>query len=194
MRRIIVFDRVSADGSFSDAQGGLGWVVPEPALDAEAAGGLRGTGAMLFGRRTYEMFESFWPHAGDEDPHAPGRHTPEIRAMAAWINSAEKVVFSRTRTEVPWRNSRVIPQFDPAVVEELKRGEGNDFMVFGSGSIVTLLARHGLVDEFQLIVTPKLLGSGRRLFGELPADVPLELLDAKTFPEGNVRLRYAPKR
>ncbi|HET7232664.1 MAG TPA: dihydrofolate reductase family protein [Longimicrobium sp.] len=195
MRRIIAFNRVSADGYFSAPDGNLNWTVPEPELDRAAAEGLGGTGTILFGRRTYEMFESFWPHALDdsdtaEDPHAAGRRSPEIRAMAEWINNAVKIVFSTTRKEVPWRNSRLLPAFDPAEVEAIKSQPGNDIMIFGSGSIVSQLTEHGLIDEYQFIVGPILLGSGKMLVSGVPSTLRLELAEAKAFPSGNVRLRY----
>src|SRR5205085_9155417 len=112
MRRIVVFDRVSADGYFTTPNGDLSWAVPEPELDKGAVAGMSGPGTMLFGRRTYEMFERFWPHVVDDggtapDPHAPGRKTPELLAMARWINDGTKIVFSRTRPDVTWPNSHL---------------------------------------------------------------------------------------
>jgi dihydrofolate reductase len=193
MRKIIAFNRVSADGYFASADGGLGWVVPEEELDRSAADNLGGSGTILFGRRTYDMFESFWPNALDENPHAPGR-SPAMRAMAQWINDAEKIVFSRTRGEVTWRNSRLVPEFDPAEVEALKSGPGTQIMIFGSGSIVSQLTAHGLVDEYHFIVGPVMLGTGRSLIHDVPRTLRLELLEATPFPAGNVRLRYAVQR
>lgn len=192
MRRIVAFDRVSADGYFASPDGGLDWVVPEPELDRAAADNLGGADTLLFGRRTYEMFESFWPHTVDEDPHAPGRHSPEIRAMGAWINESAKLVFSRTRTEVPWRNSRLLPEFDPCEMEALKRQPGTDIMIFGSGSIVSRLTEHGLIDEYRLVVSPTFVGGGRPLVSGMAKRVRLELLEARAYPSGNVVLRYAP--
>lgn len=191
MRRIVAFDRVSADGYFAAPDGGLDWVVPEEELDRAAADNLGGADTLLFGRRTYVMFESFWPHTVDEDPHAPGRHSPEIRAMGAWINESAKLVFSRTRTEVPWRNSRLLPAFDPREVEALKQQPGKDIMIFGSGSIVSQLTEHGLIDEYRFVVSPTFLGSGQPLVSGVPKRVRLELLEARAYPSGNVMLRYA---
>jgi len=190
MRRIVAFDRVSAEGYFARPDGGLDWVVPEDELDRAAADNLEGSGTILFGHRTYQMFESFWPHAVDQDPHAAGRHSPQIRAMAEWINAAEKIVWSRTRTAVTWTNSRLLGEFDPARVRALKAGPGKDIMIFGSGSIVSQLTAHGLIDEYQLVVSPLLLGTGRPLVAGVADPVRLELLEAKAFPSGNVRLRY----
>ncbi len=195
MRRIILFDRISADGCFSDRDGGLDWAVPDPEFEKGVAGMLGGArGAILFGRRTYESFESFWPHALDDantaqDPHGP-RRTRELRAFAVWINEAEKIVFSRTRPSVSWQGSRLVREFEPRAVAALKAEPGGDMLVFGSGSIATLLAQHGLIDEYQLLVGPLLLGSARPWLGALPAPQRLALVEAKPFASGNVLLRY----
>lgn len=195
-RRIVMFNRVSAEGYFASADGNLDWVVPEPALDAAAADGLGGADTILFGRRTYDLFESFWPTvAGDSptapDPHGDGRHSKEMRAMADWINSTTKILFSRTRQAATWANSHILHTFDPVEVEAMKARPGKDMMIFGSGSIVSLLTQHGLIDEYQLIVSPLLLGSGQPLVTGVSARTGLELIEATPFPSGNVRLRYA---
>lgn len=185
MRKIIAFDRVSADGYFADADGGLGWTVPEPELDRGAADNLADGGTILFGRRTYEMFESFWPTVTDSWPGPP-----EMKAMARWINQAEKLVFSRTRTEAPWTHSRILGEFDPDTVEALKAAPGSNIMIFGSGSIVSLLTEHGLIDEYHLVVGPVLLGRGKTLIGGVPDLLRLELMESTAYPNGNVMLRY----
>jgi len=158
-----------------------------------------GPGTLLFGRRTFEMFESFWPTvlaAGGAvpDPHAPGRENPGMRAMAEWLDSAEKLVFSRTRAESRWRNTRFLGALTPDAVRALKDAPGGDMMIFGSGSVVSALSEHGLVDEYRLLVTPILLGGGESLVRGLPRHVRLSLVEAKAYPEGNVSLRYAPVR
>jgi dihydrofolate reductase len=197
MRRILAFNRVTADGYFTSPEGKLDWVVPEPQIDKEAGEGMSGQGAILFGRRTYEMFQSFWPHALEDpgtapDPHMPGRRSPEIRAMAVWINEAAKIVFSKTLENVTWKNTRLIRAFDPREVEALKKQPGPDMLIFGSGSIASLLTEHGLIDEYRFIVGPVLLGGGRPLISGVPKSSRLDLLEAKTYPSGNVMLRYAP--
>jgi dihydrofolate reductase len=191
-----MFNRVAVDGCFAGSDGNLDWVVPEPELDKSATENLPGADTILFGRRTYEMFEAFWPKAVDDsptapDPHEPGRRTGEIRAMAVWINNATKLVFSRTRKDVTWSNSRLLHELDPREIEDMKRQPGKDMMVFGSGSLVSELTRHGLIDEYQFVVSPILLGSGRPLLSGLSNGVKVDLLEAKQYPSGNVMLRYA---
>ena len=203
MRRIVAFNNVSADGFYCGADGGLGWVIQDPELDrsimadadrSAALGSGTDPGTILFGRRTYEQFESFWPHALDDSqtapsPHGPGRSV-EMRGMAIWINAAKKIVFSRTRQAVTWSNSTLVRTFDPREIEALKRQPGSDMLIFGSGSIASLLTRHGLIDEYQFVVNALLLGDGRSLLSGVPQSLRLTLLEAKPFPSGNVLLRY----
>src|SRR5262245_54296165 len=99
MRRIVAFDNVSADGYFSAPDGSLQWVVQEDGVYRSSLEKGPRTDTILFGRRTYEQFESFWPHALDTsktapDPHIPGRRSETVRDMAVFINDATKIVFS----------------------------------------------------------------------------------------------------
>ena len=198
MRRIVMFNRVTADGYFAGSDGSLDWVVPEEELDRGATEAMAGTGTVLFGRRTYEQFEGFWPKVLDEthtapDPHSP-RRSPEMLAMARWLDDADKLVFSKTRKEVTWRNSRLLPELEPREIEAMKSEPGEEMMVFGSGSIVSQLTQHGLIDEYRFIVSPVLIGSGQPLLSGVSKRLPLDLLDATDYPSGNVMLRYARSR
>lgn len=197
-RKIVAFDRVSADGYFSAEDGGLNWAMPDPELDKAAVDRTPGGNTILFGRRTYDMFEKFWPHALDDsptspDPHAAGRRTPEMRAMAVWINDAQKLVFSKTRRDVTWKNSKLLHELDVQNIEALKRQPGKDMMIFGSGSVVSQLTERSLIDEYDYVVSPVLLGKGRSLIDGVTKSVSLELLEVKQTKAGNVLLRYAPR-
>jgi dihydrofolate reductase len=198
-RRIIAFNRVSADGYFSPPDGNLNWTVPEPDLDKGAAENMNGQGTLMFGRRTYEMFAAFWPHAaedpkGPEDPHSAGRRTPEMKAMARYINDAVKIVFSRTLKDVFWKNSRIISKFDPRQVESIKNEPGKDIMIFGSGTIASQLAQANLIDEYQFVVGPVMLGDGRTLISGVAKTLRLDLVEAKPFKNGNVMLRFTARK
>lgn len=111
--------------------------------------------------------------------------------MAVMLNESTKLVFSRTRDEVTWKNSRLLDKFDPREIEAMKRQPGKDMIVFGSGSIVSQLTQAGLIDEYQFAVSPVLLGSGRPLLTGVSKSVALDLQEAKGYPSGNVMLRYA---
>lgn len=193
---IVVFDRVTADGYFSDLDGGLDWAVPDPELDAEGASQTAATGAILFGRRTYQMFASFWPRVLDDsgtaaNPHAPGERSAGMRTIAEWLTRTPKYVFTRTLDQADWANTHLLHRLDPAEIRGMKQKTGGGIIIFGSGSIVSQLTEFGLIDEYHLVVNPVLLGAGRSLVGGLPHRVSLRLLEAKPYASGNVMLRYA---
>ena len=190
-----MFNNVSADGYFAAEDGGLSWVVNDPEIEKAGARATSGYDTVLFGRRTYEMFASFWPTALDDSPTSPNPHlprarSPEMRAMAVLLNEATKLVFSRTLKELTWKPSRVLPTLDPREIEAMKRAPGTDLIVFGSGEIVSQLTAHGLIDEYQFVVSPVLLGSGKPLLRGVPAGTKLDLHEARAYPSGNVLLRY----
>lgn len=203
MRRIVMFNNVSVDMCFAAADGNLNWVVHDEEIDKESADSIPAIDTILFGRKTYEMFAGFWPHVLEapssatsfaspaRNPHGPGQLSPQQREFAVMLNETPKVVFSRTLKELSWRPSRLVRELDPHAIEAMKREPGKDMVLFGSGSIVSQLTQHGLIDEYQLVVNPRLLGSGKLLFSAVPKDVKLELLEARPFKSGNVMLRYA---
>ena len=198
MRHIVAFNRITADGYFAAADGGLDWAVPDDEIDQSGVDAMPGAGTILFGRKTYEAFESFWPTVLDSpktpDPHHPGRHSPTLKAMAVWIDQAKKIVFSRSRKEVTWKNSELYREFDAGQIETLKKQPGKNMMLFGSGSIASLLTEHDLIDEYVFIVNPVLLGSGRTLLNGVSKRTGLELAEAKPHPSGNLTLRYKLRR
>jgi dihydrofolate reductase len=189
MGRIVVLNRVSLDGYFAGPNGELDWTVQDPELDRYVMGGGRELeadppGVVLLGRVTYELFEAYWPHVA-ANPNAPEGE----RRMATALDTMTKVVFSTTRHEVTWQNSRLLPGNVADEVRALKDG-GASMIIFGSGTIIRELADAGLIDEYQLVVTPKALGAGKTLFaGGRPFAV--TLVEARAFPaSGNVLLRY----
>jgi dihydrofolate reductase len=199
MRRIVAYNNVSADGYFSAPDGNLNWVNHDPEIERANADASQqhGPGTLLFGRRTYEQFESFWPHVLSDsptapDPHRPGRVSPEMKAFAESINEATKIVWSKSRKDFTWKNTRHLREFDAREVERLKQDAGTDMMIFGSGSIASQLTEHGLIDEYQFIVSPLLLGSGKSLIRDVAKSLKLNLIDSSSYKSGNVMLRYAP--
>jgi len=194
-----MFNWLTADGYFAGADGNLDWVVPDDEQARRAAATIGEVDTVLFGRRTYQRFERFWRNALDDsgtvpDPHRPGERSREHRIIAVALNAITKLVFSRTLSEVTWRNARLLRELDPRAVEAMKREPGKDMIVFGSGSIVSQLTAAGLIDEYQLVVCPVFLAGGQPLLSGMAASVKLELLEATRYGSGDVLLRYAPRR
>lgn len=197
-RSIVMFNQVSADGFFADPEGGLDWVVSDPEVHARALKGMPQTDLILFGRKTYQMFAAFWPHALKErdeaGPHGADKRDPAFAAMARWLNDTKKLVASRSLERADWSHSELCRDLDAAKVRELKQKAGKSILIFGSGSIVSQLSEWGAIDEYRFVVCPVLLGQGRTLLGSMAERVGLELLEAQPFRSGNVMLTYKPRR
>ena len=138
--------------------------------------------AYLLGRTTYQIWAAFWPTAGgDQD-------------FAQEMNDIQKYVVSSTLKEATWSNSTIIPGSDFAArVAELKAQPGQDILVTGSADLVAGLMDHDLVDEYQLLVFPVILGSGKHLFRDGIDLRPLRLVSTRTFETGVVLLVYRPE-
>jgi len=195
-RRIVAFDWLTADGYFAGPDGNLSWVVPDDEQAKAAAVGMPEADTVLFGRRTYQIFEGFWRKALQDsstapDPHRPGQRSKEHRAIAVWMNAATKLVFSRTLNAVTWNNARLVRELDIDEITALKQRPGKSIMIFGSGSIVSQLTQRGLIDEYQFVVCPVFLGAGRRLLEGTSESVTLDLLETRQYPSGDISLRYA---
>lgn len=143
-------------------------------------------GAMLWGRVTYEMMESAWPAVARGDAAAP----PALRDWAVKLEAKPKYVVSSTRTDFPWTNSQLIAGDLRTGVQRLKDATP-DGVLLGSGKLATALDRLDLIDEYRLLVHPRIAGHGPTLYqGGLPATRRLELISAKPLRCGAVALHY----
>ena len=188
MARVLVFNSITTDGYFTDARGDMSWAHQggdDPEWQAFVAGNASGAGGqLLFGRKTYEMMASFWPTP------AARRQMPEV---AEGMNAMAKVVFSRTLNEAAWQSTRLVKSDPAAEVRRMKK-DGPDMVVLGSGSIVSLLTQAGLVDEYQMVVCPTILGSGRTMFEGVTQPPDLKLTSSRAFRNGKVVLTYEANR
>jgi dihydrofolate reductase len=184
MRKLVVGTFLTVDGVMQapggpdeDREGGFehgGWsvnywdetmgqIIVESTLQA---------GALLLGRKTYDIFAAHWPHVGDHDP------------IAAKLNSMPKYVASRTIDKVTWNNSTPIKGDVAGAVAALKQQAGGEIQVTGSGDLIQTLIEHDLVDEYRLWVFPVVLGEGKRLFARGAIPAALKLIDTKTSSTG----------
>jgi dihydrofolate reductase len=195
MRKLIVNEFLSLDGVMQapgapdeDRSGGFehgGWQLPyndETFLEI-ISGSMAETGGFVFGRRTYEIMAAHWPFQPDDDPFAPT------------LNNQPKYVASTTLSEpLGWQNSTVLQGDVAKAVAALKEQPGKDLVVLGSGELVQTLMENDLVDRYGLMVTPIVLGSGKRLFREGSAKRELRLVDSKTTGTGMLVTTYEPVR
>lgn len=180
MGKLRVFESVSVDGYFTDANGDIGWAHAHRADDEfsewVSANASKG-GALMFGRKTYELMEAFWPTP------AAAAQMPQV---AKGMNAAKKYVASRT-VRPTWNNSQLLGGDLVESVRDIKTG-GVDITLLGSGSVAAQLGEAGLVDEYQLVVIPVALGAGRTVFTKGSR---LRLVSHRTFACGNVVITYA---
>jgi dihydrofolate reductase len=191
MRRLLVTTFLTLDGVMQ-APGGPGedddagfpfggWSVEywDDTLDEVMGATMGKPFAMLLGRKSYEILSAYWPTAPEEEGGAE-------------LNAATKYVASRGAPELTWQNS-VLLQGDAAeTVAALKQEDGPELQVHGSANLIQTLMRAGLVDAYQLITFPVLVGTGKRLFGDGTAPSGLKLVDTVVSKKGVVVGRYEP--
>jgi dihydrofolate reductase len=191
MRKLIVTNIVSLDGMFEGPGGNVMALPMDPAFDAHNAERLRAADTLLLGRRTFEMFQGFWPHVA-----ADTNATPVNREISRLNGAIDKIVVSDTLATHPegaWRDTtRVVRRADlEREIGTLKQRPGKDILVFGSHLVWNHLLAAGLVDELHFMVGNVVLPGGTPAFttGAKPS---LTLIDTRRFEESsNVLLRYA---
>ena len=192
MRKLIVPAFISLDGVIQapggpqeDTSGGFaygGWVWPYADESDEIMGGVfEGPFELLLGRRTYDIFASYWPHVAEDAPH---------RGIADLFNGTTKHVATHHPDTLEWRNSHALGTDVAAAVRELKRGDGPSLVTQGSSDLVHQLLATDLVDELRLLVYPILLGRGKRLFDDRAQASAFRLEASKATSSGVLVNRY----
>lgn len=184
MQRVLAFNNVSMDGLFSDTDGGVGWAKRDSEeLTEYVRQSRRDISTYLFGKTTYQMFAGFWP-------------TPAGKAanpyFAKILTEGKKVVFSKSLKKADWENTHIESEADARTIGRVRSSSDGDCLIFGSGTLVRDLTEKGLIDEYQLVLNPVILGSGRPLFSPLSKNVEMQLVESKPFKNGTVLLRYQP--
>jgi len=194
MSKIVAFTSLTLDGVMQapgrpdeDRRGGFehgGWAIPyaDSVLGTISGQSMTSTGALLFGRRTYEDFYAVWPKRTDDNP------------FTGVLNNTQKYVASTTLKEpLPWMNSTLLKGEMAQAVARLKADLKKDLVVLGSGALLQSLMQHGLVDEYILLIHPLVLGSGRRLFSDGGSVAGLRLVDSKATTTGVLIATYRPE-
>lgn len=184
MRKIIVSNMITLDNLYAGPNGEIDWFVTNDEFFSFAIQQLNEVDTLLFGRITYEGMLSFWTSEAAQtvDP-----------LVAEKMNTLPKLVFSRTLDKVEWSqwdNATVLKGDMVEEITHLKQQVGKDIVIFGSGSIVSALTEHGLIDEYRFFVVPTILGQGKQEFSGITHPIKLNLLKAQTYETGVVVLFY----
>lgn len=181
MRKVVAAEFLSLDGVMESPDK---WHFPyfNDEMGEAVGEGFASADAMLMGRVNYEEWAAYWPH-----------QDPQENPMAAQMNAMKKYVVSTTLEEpLAWQNSTLIDGDVAEQISVLKREEGGDIVISGSGALVRSLLRYGLLDELKLMIHPIVVGGGKRLFEEGEGQMKLELADSRTFSTGVLYLTYRP--
>src|SRR5258708_14227975 len=184
MPKLVTYNTVSLDAFFTDASGDMSWAhKKDPECQVFVSENAGGGGRLLCGRVAYDLMASCWlrPLAAQSNP-----------IVVEKMNSLPKIVFSRTLDQASWNNTTLVKGDLTTEGRKLKREPGPNMTIMGSGSIVAQLADAGLIDEYQIVVSPLLLRNGRTLFEGVKKKLPMKLTKSRAFGNGNVVLCYEP--
>ena len=187
MRKLVLTEWISLDGSSAGPNTDLSFVGE---LFNEEMGkyedDILSTGdTLLLGRVTYESFAGSWPHVPDKPAVSEGE-----KAYARKLNAMHKIVFSKTLGSADWEKSTLLREIDADEIRRWKQQDGKDMLIYGSASLVQQLTQLGLIDEYQLLVHPVVLGGGLRLLDGVQDKRRLKLVSARPFDSGVVLLTY----
>lgn len=185
MRRIISFMHISLDGFVAGPNGEMNWIkVDEEIFDHVGKRISKGDTA-LYGRKTYEMMEGYWPTAADK-PNA-SRHDKE---HSKWYSQVHKVVLSKTMKGAKLRSTEIISDNIQERINKLRQQDGEDILLFGSPTATHSLIQMNLIDGYWLFVNPVVLGEGIPLFVDIKNKIGLKLLTTHQFGCGVTELSY----
>jgi dihydrofolate reductase len=190
MTRIVAFESVTLDGVMQapgrpdeDTRNGFehgGWAAPyaDAKMGEAATKSMGQTGGLLLGRRTYEDFYGFWPKQKDNP-------------FTGVLNATPKYVASTTlREPLPWENSILLSEDALDAVSDMRKRDGQDIVILGSGNLVRSLAARDLVDEYVLLIHPLVLGRGQHLFADDAQMTSLSLVKSESTTTGVVIATY----
>ena len=183
MKKIIASEMITLDGFFSGLNGEMDWFTMDEEHVADSLKILNTVGTIFYGRQTYQMMVHFWPNS--------------TGLFADKTNELTKIIFSNSLQSTPWGKWNNAIQINENVIETVKKikGEkGDNIIIYGSGTIVQLLTKHNLIDEFHFYINPVILGQGKKLFAEIENRINLNLISSKKYKSGLMGFFYEPKK
>lgn len=187
MRKIITTTWISLDGFIAGPNGEMDWVMVEEEMGKYEGNIVNSADTLLMGRVTYQSFAGSWPHVPDNPAVSP-----EEKEYARKLNAMRKIVFSKSLPAAEWNNSTLLREIVPEEITKLKHEPGRDILIYGSASLVRTLTNYGLIDEYQILVHPVILGGGKPLFQDILQRQKLHLVKTQSFPSGVIGLYYQP--
>jgi dihydrofolate reductase len=187
MGKIIALGHMSLDGYMADTNRQISFVKMDEEIGNYVAEFWRGAAGTIYGRKTYELMDPFWPDVLKDPEKWPGW----IVKYAEWVDAAVKVVVSTTMKSSSWRNTRIISGDVAEALGRVKQEVKGDLLLLASAQVLSALLAEGLVDEVVVTVTPVVLGAGLPYFSGLRDRVGLVLKEERKFTNGMVGLRYA---
>lgn len=187
-RKIFLFMMVSLDGYMEGPDHDLSWHTVDEEFNDFAVKQLEEAGTILFGRKTYQLMESYWPTKDgvEDDP-----------AVAKLMNETEKIVISKSLKKVvetdTWKHIRLIKDNITEEIKKLKEQPGKSIVVLGSNNLCVTLLQEGLLDEVRIMLSPVVIGNGTQLFHGIQNKKSFHLISSRNFTNGNVLLTYSPK-
>ena len=188
MRHVILQIDMSLDGFVAGPSGETDWVTSDEQMNHDANELLRTADTILFGRIAYQAFVAYWPFAETNASTTQSQ-------IARQIHEATKVVFSRTLDNVTWgtwNNARLIKEHVGETIAHMKAQSGKNLLLYAGAAIASMFIQQGFVDQYRLRVHPVVLGSGKPLFKERGASIPLTLVQTTSYHTGVVLLHYQP--
>lgn len=183
MGKVSVFNFTTLNGFYKGTNEDISWHKHVDQESEFAENSLQADNILLFGRVTYQMMTGYWPTPMAMEQDA---------TIAEGMNRSEKIVFSNTLKSAEWNNTRIINGDIITEVTKLKRTSAKDMTILGSGTIVTQLADHDLIDRYLIMIDPVAIGKGTPLFNNLKRNLALKLTDTKVFKSGVILLSYIP--
>lgn len=185
MRKLVSFMHVSVDGYTARVDGSLNWMQMSEEIFDAARVRTENSDAALYGRKTFELMDAYWPTAADK-PNA-SRHDVQ---HANWYKAVNKYVVSGTMRGKQLEKTKILSDHVFEQVQKLKQQEGREIIMFGSPGLVASLTQANLIDEYWLLIYPNILGSGIPLFQKNETEIKLHLMESIPFAGGVVCLHY----
>ena len=186
MRKLVVFMHMSVDGFAAGPDGEMGWIHVDDEIFDYAGDQTDEADVALYGRKTFEMMDAYWPNAADQ----PGA-TPHDVKHSRWYNSVDKLVLSHSMQAKEKNKTSFISKDVTEHINRVKNQPGKNIIVFGSPTTVGFLLQENLVDELWLFVNPIILGKGISFFNGAKNSLRLKLVSSNAFSSGVVCLQYS---